>query len=319
MFRTLTIVLISFIAGTAAWALFDHYIVTPSQDHADLDRIEHHWRIVNEYRERTTNPKYLKEDKTLGMTYFDVTIDPEPSFAALTAAGELVHLDLVLPNVPAHREIHRYWMKWGGDREDVYEMLGNSTYHDYQPAGDPPLHLNIWFHERAKPEVQQLIQDLEAMAQTIAAKEILGNTLKAPTPRVARQPSAPEVPPHDKRDRFFGDWGSEGEVEFSILQAEDQSVVIRESDNSDWVSVVNNVRWEGDELHFDLYMYYTGDINFGTEFFSINDHPYSGVRNSIVLRLGDDPQRLRVTISTKHLDQPEEYDCFRISTDQRPN
>lgn len=86
----------------------------------------------------------------------------ELSLAALAQAGELVHLDLVFPNVPSTRESNRVWMEWAEKHPDVFEAMGNPIYSSYATAGKQPLHLQLWFRPRAQADVQRLIRDLES-------------------------------------------------------------------------------------------------------------------------------------------------------------
>lgn len=81
------------------------------------------------------------------------------------SVGELEHVDLVFPIVPKTRKTTRFWMGWGERTDGVWYMTGNPQYVHYEPSGEQPLHLNIWFDRSVKPKVQQLIADLESLAQ----------------------------------------------------------------------------------------------------------------------------------------------------------
>ena len=57
------------------------------------------------------------------------------------------------------------YIQWAEKHKDVLFATGNALYVDYKPTGDQPLHLQLWFRESAKPDVQQLIKDLEGLAK----------------------------------------------------------------------------------------------------------------------------------------------------------
>ncbi|MEM8865747.1 MAG: hypothetical protein AAGF31_09425 [Planctomycetota bacterium] len=70
-------------------------------------------------------------------------------------------------------------------------------------------------------------------------------------------------------------------------------VVLGFPENPIWESVINNVRFVGDELHFDQYFYFVGPDDFTMPSNPSGDHPFSGVRNHIVLALvEDEPDKL---------------------------
>ena len=110
------------------------------------------------------NPDNYTTDSS-GFYGAEVPYDPEPSLAALVAKGELEHVDIVLPLVPKSRETNLHWMRFVEARPDtILYATGNPEYVDYKPSGEPPLHLTLWFKQSAKPDVQQLITELESLA-----------------------------------------------------------------------------------------------------------------------------------------------------------
>lgn len=129
-----------------------------------------HWHVVEAYREYVTNSaNYEAVPATPGLVQLNSEAMPDyvPSLAFLVREGELEHVDLVLPAVRACRETNRYWMKWAQGNQDVFEATGNSSYTDYRPSGEPPLHLNLWFRPRARESVQKLIKDLEDLSAAL--------------------------------------------------------------------------------------------------------------------------------------------------------
>jgi hypothetical protein len=151
--KTTVLVLVAFAAGYAA-----HLVVSQFQSTAA------HWRVVNDYRAYMRDPTNQELDSS-GRSYVESPSDHEPSLAALVAAGELEHVDLVLPLVPNSDEVNRYWMEFVNDRDDIVEAYGNPEYVAYKPAGQQPLHLRLWFRKNAADDVQQLIKDLDALAR----------------------------------------------------------------------------------------------------------------------------------------------------------
>ncbi len=126
--------------------------------------IAEHWKLVEDYKAYVLDSTNYRPDPQTGFSVTTPPTDPMPSLAALVAAGELEDVDLVLPKVPNNRETNSYWMQWAEKHKDVLFATGNAQYVDYKPSGDQPLHLQLWFRESAKPDVQQLIKDLEGLA-----------------------------------------------------------------------------------------------------------------------------------------------------------
>lgn len=126
-----------------------------------LDSTTHHWRKVNEYNAYMANPKNYDE-KTNGLIGARVPFDPEPSLAALVAANEIEHVDLVLPNVPNNRDSNRYWMDFVDKHQDtIIYSAGNIEYAAFPVEGQSPLHLTLWFRKGGTVVVQQLIKELQ--------------------------------------------------------------------------------------------------------------------------------------------------------------
>lgn len=127
----------------------------------------------------------------------------------------------------------------------------------------------------------------------------------------SRQVSNPYVPEHPKRSRLLGEWQSEGAIAFVVKAGEAGRVTIGSPQDPPWESVINNVRWDGDTLRYDQYMYYTGPEKFTSITNPSGGHPFSGVRNNISLNFTDDPDRLKETLSAVPLTEPIEMDLTR--------
>lgn len=129
----------------------------------DRTTTKHHWKIVESYDAYLTNPANYKPDAATGLSVTTPPGNPAPSLAALVAAGELRHLDLVLPTVPHSREAARHWMRFSQTHKEIVYISGNPSSTTFTPAGAQPLHLNIWYRESDASVVQTLIRELEGM------------------------------------------------------------------------------------------------------------------------------------------------------------
>jgi hypothetical protein len=115
-----------------------------------------HWRIVREYRDYVLNPPTGSVDEPQEL---------EPSLAALVSAGELRHLDVVLPTVPySNHDATRHWMAFcERHKDEIVWGYGNPSSVAFPTKGEQPLHLQMWFPESSTPLIQQLISELEKM------------------------------------------------------------------------------------------------------------------------------------------------------------
>lgn len=152
------------VGGVFLLGYFAHAVLTAIKLHGIPVTIADHWHRVNDYRTLIRDPKNYRYDPQTKLSSVEILIDPDPSLAALVAAGELAYVNLVLPTVPSNRRNNRYWMKWADTRDDVLEARGTSTYADFKVHGEQPLHLELWFRETARADVQKLIVDLESLA-----------------------------------------------------------------------------------------------------------------------------------------------------------
>jgi hypothetical protein len=81
----------------------------------------------------------------------------------LVNAGELEHLDIVLPSVGPNKNASIVWMKFVETNPDIIHGTANPEYTHYQPTGDQVFHMSLWFKPSARPVVQNLIKQLEAL------------------------------------------------------------------------------------------------------------------------------------------------------------
>lgn len=159
--RTIAIAVAAFALGFIMHALAPRIISLTTGHDVDVAR---HWKLVNEYNAYMRHPDNYSTYPS-GLYGIEVPYDPEPSLAALVAVGELEHVDIVLPLVPANREANRHWMEFVNARQDtILYAMGNREYVDYKPSGESPLHLQLWFKKSAKADIQQLINELETLA-----------------------------------------------------------------------------------------------------------------------------------------------------------
>ena len=129
-----------------------------------------HWAAVKDYVAYIRDRSHAKRDPQSGLSYVEnaPSDDPEPHLAALVAAGEIQHLDIILPTVPeTNRAAELHWMTFCERHpEDIVYAYGNPSVVAFPAKGQQPLHLNIWFPESSQPVVQQLISELQEMGTT---------------------------------------------------------------------------------------------------------------------------------------------------------
>lgn len=114
---------------------------------------------------------------------------------------------------------------------------------------------------------------------------------RAPPPR---QTADPSVPAHTFRERFVGRWQAP-DTSVVVIEDRDGSVVIEPPVSLDWDNVINNVRWEGNRLCFDIYQYGKAKENI---------KGYDGARNEVVLTTTDDPDRLTRSVRGERSGDP---------------
>jgi hypothetical protein len=164
--QTITIAVAAFVLGFVV-----HFIVSKINLVYHNSDVVRHWKLVHDYNAFMRNPKNYSADPS-GLYGAEDPYDPEPSLAALVAAGELEHIDIVLPKVPSNRGTNQHWMQFVDKRHDtIIFAIGNQEYVDYKPSGEPPLHLNLWFKASAKADVQRLITELEELESVAATTD----------------------------------------------------------------------------------------------------------------------------------------------------
>lgn len=121
-----------------------------------------HWRAVREYAAYMRDPSNYKPDASTGFSVADDPFRVEPHLLALELAGELNHLDIVLPSVPKSRESTKHWMAFCESHpEAIVYATGDPSWVAFKPKGIPPTHLHLWFKDADEPIIQQLIAELE--------------------------------------------------------------------------------------------------------------------------------------------------------------
>ena len=124
--------------------------------------IERDWEMVRRYNAFVSDPANYRPDAQTGLSRTTPPVDPEPSLAALVAAGELRHVDLVLPTVVYGRESARRWMTFAQAHKEIVYITGNPSYTAFSVVGQQPLHLNIWYRDTDQAVVQTMVAELES-------------------------------------------------------------------------------------------------------------------------------------------------------------
>lgn len=155
-------IIITFFLGGLTGGLAYHTWLSVSS--SDATSTKAHWRAIETYNAYIRDPSNAKSDPQTGLSMVEPVDDIEPHLAALVAAGELRHLDIVLPTVSnTNRAAKRHWMRFC-DRhhpEGIVHASGNPSYVAFPTKGKQPLHLNIWYRKTSESVVQQLISELE--------------------------------------------------------------------------------------------------------------------------------------------------------------
>lgn len=120
-----------------------------------------HWKKVNDYIQFERNPASYKPDATTGMLAATPPSDIRQDLAALVAAGELNHVDLVFPSVPCDRENTKQWIDFVKNYSEIVYITGNPSYTAFKVSGEQLIHLNIWFKNSSEAVIHALIAELE--------------------------------------------------------------------------------------------------------------------------------------------------------------
>jgi len=147
------IAIVASLAGLFVGFLIGGYVSAPSK--------EKDWDTVREYERFINDRKNYKLNEDTGFYHIDDVPDPVPSLCALHSRGEIEYIDLVFPKVPSNRASNKLWMTFCQARDGIIYATGNPSYTEFKTKGVHPLHLQIWFEERAKPDIKELIELLE--------------------------------------------------------------------------------------------------------------------------------------------------------------
>lgn len=123
-----------------------------------------HWARIKQYNEYIHDPKNLKQDNV--GRYLDNVPDIMPSLYALERKGEITYVDLVFPNVPASREVTKYWMEYCEKTPDIVYATANPSCGEYHTSGIQPFHMNIWGRTTARGRIKELIEGVEGFGKT---------------------------------------------------------------------------------------------------------------------------------------------------------
>ncbi len=128
--------------------------------------VEWHWKRVNDYRAFMNDSKNYSAVPGTGLNASTPPYDPVPSLIALDRAGEIDHIDVVLPNVPYYNAetTHHCLDFYDAHKEDILWATGNPSYTGITISGTPPIRLNLWFRKLPRTDIQKLIEELEALA-----------------------------------------------------------------------------------------------------------------------------------------------------------
>jgi hypothetical protein len=126
---------------------------------------EDHWKAVREFRRLIEDPASYEPSELPGLAVLSDPPDIGPNLAALVAAGELNHVDLVFPNVPCTREVTRYWMQESQAIDGVVWAYTEDGDGRFETQGVQPFHMNLWFVDEAAGDVKDLIAGIGTFAE----------------------------------------------------------------------------------------------------------------------------------------------------------
>ena len=157
-----TAVVLMLFSAFGAGALW-HRVYSRQTDAQVVDEL---WRKVEKYNAHLKNPGNLERDASLGMNFVRPLFDPEPLLAELVSRGELRHYDIVFPTVPRDAKLHRHWMMFCQTHPEIVEATSSEP--AFRISGRQPMTLDLWVKKDNEALVQQLIDELEAMASQAA-------------------------------------------------------------------------------------------------------------------------------------------------------
>lgn len=65
----------------------------------------------------------------------------------------------------------------------------------------------------------------------------------------------PDIPAHANLDRYLGKWALDGNVQIEIVKDESGNAMLYMKPSENWQHLYNDVRWEGEALHYQSYAY----------------------------------------------------------------
>ena len=123
-----------------------------------------HWDRISEFNDYIHNPENLQRDD-YGFSYLADVPDIMPNLYALEREGEIIHLDLVFPNVPKTKEVTTYWMEYVSNVPEIIYATANPSSTDYKTKGIELFHMNIWFKPTTIEKVKELISKIEEFGE----------------------------------------------------------------------------------------------------------------------------------------------------------
>jgi hypothetical protein len=109
------------------------------------------------------------------------------------------------------------------------------------------------------------------------------------------------VPPHANLEDYVGHWELPGDGGFAIAEDADGRFALSILPHESVESVVNNVRWVGDDLAFDRYQYLLLD----------DDRLADEVKLTLIAKRTDHEDQLQVIIPQPDSDEPRSFTFVR--------
>jgi len=152
------------VVGAGAF-LLGLFVGTRFSERDTATPLAEHRQIVAKYLEFERSPDGWQRDPQTGLQYRQNPYHLHPSLAALVDAGELRHLDVVLPKVLRSKEVNELWLRFvQSGRDVVYAEEGGHWPPEASSLGQP-LHLNFWFRPEAKQSVDEFLRELSQIGE----------------------------------------------------------------------------------------------------------------------------------------------------------
>lgn len=140
-----------------------HWVIA-NRPLSQADVVAQLWKRLAEMKEWQKDPEKRDRGSPTSSPYVPPVYDIEPLLQQLAAEGELDHIDLVLPTVPARPKFARHWMEFVHAHSEIIEATANRTYTAYSPKGEQPMRFHLWIRKGNEALVQRLIRELEDLA-----------------------------------------------------------------------------------------------------------------------------------------------------------